>query len=214
MSDLIAACSAYVISRSEAQSAELERLARRLGFLHVQPLFSRHGFGPSDNTPKLGFFLVYRHLADRVMLAVRNLIRASDDPTVRYAPIILFTEDCDFEAYTRYVRLGFDDVLTLPDKREMLVARLEHQIKSEHVYFETDDYLGPDRRRMEVAGSTDPRRGGEPRSFSRHIVRRSVETGAQVARTEFFVSSSLLNEKLNEPALSYGQNRRPADLKI
>ncbi len=132
------------------------------------------------------------------MVAVRNLIRSSDDPRVRYAPIILFADDCDFEAYTHYIRLGFDDVLTLPDKREMLVARLEHQITGEHVYYQTEDYLGPDRRRMELAGHSDPRRGGEPRSYSRHTIHRSIETGAHAVRSEFLVSPAYRDQRIND----------------
>jgi hypothetical protein len=124
------------------------------------------------------------------MVSVRDVIRHSDDDNVRFSPIILFADECDFDTYVRYVKLGFDDVLTLPDKRDMLIARLENQITSEHTYFETDNYLGPDRRRLELPGHTDPRRGGsDSRSYAKHLVQRSVTIGSRSARTELLLSA-------------------------
>jgi DNA-binding response OmpR family regulator len=134
---------------------------------------------------------MYRHLSEDVMVNIRNIIRRSEDRNVQFSPIILFTEECDFDTYVRYVKIGFDDVLTLPDKRDMLVARLENQITSEHIYFETADYLGPDRRRLELPGQTDPRRGGESRSYSRHLVQRSVTEGSRPIRSDLLSNTPL-----------------------
>lgn len=183
-------CAAYLIARNERHTTALERLARRLGFGHVEPLYSRRTFLPDENQPVLKFFLMYRHMDERLMTTVRDVIRASPDPNIRYAPIVLFAEDCDFESYLRFVKLGFDDVLTLPDKRDMLVKRLEGQINADHIYFETDTYLGPDRRRMEAPGHTDPRRGGEQHSRIRYSIHRTVAGGSSVTRTEFFPAAN------------------------
>jgi hypothetical protein len=183
-------CAAYLIARNESHTTALERLALRLGFGHVEPLYSRKTFQPDASHPALKFFLMYRHMDERLMTTVRDVIRASSDPNVRFAPIVLFAEECDFESYLRFVKMGFDDVLTLPDKREMLVKRLEGQINADHVYFETDTYLGPDRRRMEAPGHTDPRRGGEQQSRIKHTIHRTVVGGSAAIRTEYFSAAN------------------------
>jgi hypothetical protein len=189
MASLLSQCSAYLITRNEKEGAALMRLAARLGFGHAEQLASPHE-QPAYERP-MRFFLMYRHLSEDVMVNIRNIIRRSEDRNVQFSPIILFTEECDFDTYVRYVKIGFDDVLTLPDKRDMLVARLENQITSEHIYFETADYLGPDRRRLELPGQTDPRRGGESRSYSRHLVQRSVTEGSRPIRSDLLSNTPL-----------------------
>jgi hypothetical protein len=182
-------CAAYLIARNESHTKALERLAKRLGFLHVEPLFSRKSFKPIESHPVLKFFLMYRHMDEQLMITVRDVIRACSDPNIRYAPIILFAEDCDFESYLGFVKMGFDDILTLPDKKDMLVKRLESQVNADHTYFETATYLGPDRRRMEAPGHTDPRRGGEQQSRIKHTIHRTVSGGSAATQSEYFSHS-------------------------
>lgn len=184
-------CAAYLIARNESHTAALGRLVRRLGFGYVEPLYSRRSFRPEDNHPALKFFLMYRHMDGRLMTMVRKVIRDSSDPNVRFSPIVLFTDECEFETYLGFIKMGFDDVLTLPDKREMLIQRLEGQVNTDHVYFETEDYLGPDRRRMEAPGHTDPRRDGVPRSYTRHTIHRTVAGGSSSIHRELIVHTAV-----------------------
>ena len=53
---------------------------------------------------------------------------------------------------------GFDDVICLPEKRQILTQRFERQLLTSHLYFRTETYLGPDRRRMERATEVFNRR--------------------------------------------------------
>jgi len=179
-------CTAYLIARTERQTSALDTLARRLGFAHIETLDTRRSFVSAEGATALKFFLIYRQMDPHLMMMVRDVIRKSDDPNVRFAPIVLFTDECDFETYLSFIRMGFDDVLTLPDKKDMLIKRLEGQINAEYAYFETENYLGPDRRRMEAPDHFDPRRGGETTSHIKHTVRRTLTGGSLVIRTELF----------------------------
>lgn len=201
MSDTLSKCSAYLIARTDAQTEQLRRLALRLGFGHVEALFARKDFQPDLSHPPLSFFLLYRHMSDELVVLVRNVIRRSTDPNVRFSPIVLLTDECDMDTYIHFVRLGFDDVLTLPDKREMLVHRLEQQVTAEHTYFETADYLGPDRRRLELPDHVDPRRGGEPHSFVKHTVKRSIATGSKSVRSTVLSSAEPSERTIEQRAL-------------
>jgi len=205
MSTTLSKSSAYLIARTDAQTEQLRRLSLRLGFGHVEALFTRKDFQRDGTQPPLSFFLLYRQMSDELVVLVRNVIRRSADPNVRFSPIILLTDECDMETYVHFVRLGFDDVLTLPDKREMLVHRLEQQVNAEQTYFETADYVGPDRRRLELPDHIDPRRGGEPHSYVKHTVRRSVSEGSKAVRSIVLSTADAGERSIEQRALQQGR---------
>ena len=106
------------------------------------------------------------------------------EPDLRLAVAALVDEREAVGRLEGILRLGFDDVITLPEKREVIVDRLVGQLNSEHLYIQTDSYLGPDRRRMEFPGApTDSRRMPDSPHVRLHI-RRSVERGVQIVRQE------------------------------
>jgi hypothetical protein len=152
-------CGAFLVARTEGQTGTLEKIARHLGFGTLIPINSRRDFAASETPHPVDFFLIHHHLNDSLVSAVLRAVRASQHERIRFAPIVMFIEDCPFETYLRYVHMGFDDVLALPDKRDILVQRMEGQLLSPHTYFRTGAYFGPDRRRMDLSGTIDERRG-------------------------------------------------------
>ena len=85
----------------------------------------------------------------------------------------------------KYVQFGFDDIITLSEKRQILVDRLMGQLSADHVYLQSEDYLGPDRRRMEVGASAGRSRREADTPHVRLTIHRSPEHGVQVRRREF-----------------------------
>jgi len=152
-------CGAFLVARTDGQTRALEKIAARLGFGTTMPVNSRREFAQSETPHPIDFFLVHHHLNDSLVAAVLRAVRGSEHDRVRFAPIVMFIDDCPFETYLHYVHMGFDDVLALPDKRDLLVQRLEGQLMSPHIYFRTPTYFGPDRRRMDLGDTTDERRG-------------------------------------------------------
>ncbi|HHY49413.1 MAG TPA: hypothetical protein GYA10_06660 [Alphaproteobacteria bacterium] len=187
---LLAHCRAYVIAHTEAQNRSLTGLAERAGFGFVATVCGERSVSIEARHRDLVYFFVHHRLTDTAIGAVIRLIRQSPDDAIRYAPTILVSPDCPIETVLKYVRLGFDDILTLPERREVLVDRLLGQLESEHVYYETANYLGPDRRRLELT----PRQGEGGRAtekpFSRLIIHRSVEHGVRVLKREMFGRTS------------------------
>lgn len=173
---MLAVCNAFIIAPAPAEATQLGRMAERVGFGDIASSFSPH-----RPVHPLTFFILHYRLAETAMQRVIEEVRGSDDTEIRYAPIILFTDDCPVERLLGYIRLGFDDVIALPEKREELATRLGGQLQSEQVYYETDDYLGPDRRRMELPTHRDERRTGTA-PFARLIVQRDPTKGIRVRR--------------------------------
>lgn len=173
---MLSDCNAFIIAPSSAETAQLERMAERVGFGDVASSASPHRL-----VHMLTFFILHYRLSTAAMLRVIDEVRGSDDVETRYAPIILITDDCPVGRLLHYIQLGFDDVIALPEKGEVLESRLSAQLNTDHVYFETDDYLGPDRRRMVLPEHRDDRRTGVT-PFTTLTVRRDAMHGISVQR--------------------------------
>jgi hypothetical protein len=178
---MLSSCRAVIVAQTPPQNRSLVKLAERAGFGAIGTTHDDRG-AEAEKSDVL-FFLLHHRLPDAVMSAVIRSIRVSEQPAIRYAPVALIIDDCPFETVLKYVRFGFDDVITLPERRDMLIARFVSQLETEHTYFETADYLGPDRRRMELAVHRDERRVGEI-PFTRLTIHRSTTTGVRLLRQE------------------------------
>lgn len=178
-------CHAYVIGSDEEHDQTLLKTAGTLGFTSVSGLF-RKGIPRPDVrrlTPCL-FFLVHHRVEDEVLRSVITTVRSSEHKQVRFAPLMLLLDDGPYELILRYVRLGFDDVIVLPERRALVASRFRNQLGKEVTYFSTPGYLGPDRRRMERPTDTpDERRTGQ-QPHVRYTVIRSADWGVRILRKE------------------------------
>lgn len=170
-------CRAYSIAPTMAASRTLEMLASRSGFGVVHSAFEP-GVTQDEPTP-VTYFFVHFHLSDPAMQQVIGQVRDNPAGSMRYSPIILIIDDCPVEVLLKYIEFGFDDVISLPENREVLEARLTAQLNTEHLYVQTANYLGPDRRRMEFPDHSDERRVGVS-PHMRLIIRRDPRLGTSV----------------------------------
>lgn len=177
-------CVAQLIGRGDDQIRMLERIGHRAGFVELQPLGG--GAGASDR--KLNYFLVHHGLGAGALEGVLRSVRSSIIDDVRYAPVVLFAADGPFEEYLGYIQMGFDDVITLPEKAAIVEQRLVAQLGSEHMYFDTATYFGPDRRRMEVEPPAEHKRAVMPHSHVRHYFRRDPDRGIVVVRSDSYLA--------------------------
>ena len=177
---MLSLCRAYVIAQTPAQNRSLVSLAERAGFGFVGTVLGERRVTIEAERGEIVYFLVHHKLSDGTMSSIIRLLRDNDDDAIRYAPILLIIGDCPFETILKYVRFGYDDIIALPEKRESIVARLQNQLNNEQFYVETDDYLGPDRRRMELGAASDRRRADSP--HARLTIQRTVEHGVRVLR--------------------------------
>lgn len=172
-------CRAYVMAANLRDSLALETAAHHLGFGEVTcgPGGGTHGARPG--TAVTYFFLDYR-MRDEELIDTIAAIREERNSKLRYSPIILFTADRAAETVVRYVRFGFDDVISLPARRDDLAERLAEQLHAEQVYIETKDYFGPDRRRLD--SGAELRLGISP--HTRLVFERDPRRGVRVLDRE------------------------------
>jgi CheY-like chemotaxis protein len=143
----------------------MQVLAERVGFRLVLSA------GRAEAVPDpICFFLIDYRVVDDDKRQLLMRLRSSPAPDLRFAPVIVVVGSCPAEEVMRYVRLGFDDVIALPASAATLASRLETQLSSEHTYYETATYFGPDRRR---APREETPNGNRPagRVIEHHFIR-------------------------------------------
>ena len=141
-------CRAYVMAANLRDSLALETAAHHLGFGEVVCGLDSPAHAGHTGTTITYFFLDYR-MRDEELVDTLAAIREERSSRLCYSPVILFTADQVAETVVRYVRFGFDDVISLPARRDELAERLADQLYGEQLYIETKDYFGPDRRRLD-----------------------------------------------------------------
>lgn len=167
-------CRAFIMAANLRESMALELTAHHLGFGEVVSGIGRTPGGHSHAAITY-FFLDYR-MPDEDLLDVIDVVREEKRSNLCYSPVILFTTDRAAETVVRYVRFGFDDVISLPAQRDMLAERLAEQLHSEQLYVETQDYFGPDRRRLDHG--SELRVGISP--YTRLVFQRDPRHGIRV----------------------------------
>jgi hypothetical protein len=186
-SGLLGGCAAVVVAHEERDSASLQALAKRVGFGSVSTLSE----GPHREDPEhsLTFFLLHFGLGNAGKKLLLSRLRGHPSDNVRFAPIVLFIPDGPSEEILFYIGMGFDDVICLPENSHIVASRLATQISQEHLYIETQSYLGPDRRRMELPGDTHPERKGDYEHTKLTIVRKPG-VGVNVIRRQLFLKAT------------------------
>jgi response regulator RpfG family c-di-GMP phosphodiesterase len=180
---MLSSCKAVVIGRTPAQLDFLAKTADRCGFAFVE---GAGRAGTQSLHAALQFILIDYRVGDDHVEAVVNAIRAGAN-AVRFAPVIVIANDCPFDKVLFYVRHGVDDVITLPEKREVLTQRFSQQLNTEQMYLKTADYFGPDRRRLDLDTTIDTRRQGMA-GHERFFFRRVPGRGIEILRHEIFTA--------------------------
>lgn len=178
-------CNAYVVGATKQQTSELVDLAEGVGFVSVHLVHAEQR-SPAARQPQLNFFLVHYMLSDEHKKAVLAAVRGSPDQDVRFAPVVLISDDCPSETILAYVEFGFDDIISLPETTDMLEQRLSRQLHNPQVYVETAQYLGPDRRRFEAASEIQGWRRAGLKGHTRYTILRHPEHGVEIQQKVLF----------------------------
>jgi DNA-binding response OmpR family regulator len=142
---------------------------------------------PDPNERRLPFFFFHRLVSEDLLL--NAIARIRSDERQRFSPAVLIVGECSENDVVRYIGLGFDDIVTLPEAVRVLERRFAHQLGTQFSYFETANYFGPDRRRAKRPGSgNEQKRPGEFR-YVRYLIQRA-STGVDILRREVLLSSN------------------------
>lgn len=173
--------SAFVVGPHDGPGAALADLARGLGFAGVHAFSSLAAAEAQAQHLPLLFFLFAAVDDVRDLKSAADAIRFSPGRRIRFCPMVYFSESPSIDAIRTCVEMGFDDVITLPFSAARVSQRLDRLVDRTQVYFETADYLGPDRG----AGRSHTRAGGQ---YRRLEIIRTVMAGVSVMRDEMQIA--------------------------
>lgn len=177
---ILARCLAIVVAPHEAGEKILRQVGHRAGFGTV---VAHDAVGPLASQ-QIPFFLVHHALSDASKRDLLANIRRAAAQNIRFAPVILFLPDGPAEETLRSITMGFDDVISLPERATVLASRLGNQVETKHLYIETANYLGPDRRRMETASVDNAQRHAGGSSHTRVTLMRRPGFGIDIVNRQ------------------------------
>jgi len=181
-------CLACLVAETVAQRKTLETLATRTGFGGI----SMDATGPAFPDPadrRLAYFFFHCMVGNDLLRQTLGRIRKDD--RLRFSPAVLIADECSKSDVCRYINLGFDDIVVLPEAARVLERRLTNQLTTPVSYFETSTYFGPDRRRsqrLNTPSTVGQKAPGEHRHV-RYLVQRGA-AGIEILRRELVISSN------------------------
>jgi hypothetical protein len=178
--------SAYIVGPSDATGIAVADLARRIGFASVAPYGGLAQAERQAQRTPLCFFLFVPVEDVRTVRRVSAAIRFCTRGTLRFSPLIYFSESPSLEAITACIQMGFDDVITLPFTQGRVEERLHRQIGQTLVYYDVPSYFGPDRARID--NLLDPFEQRKSDSYRRLEIIRHLATGVNVLRDDVYIS--------------------------
>lgn len=178
---MLSACKAIVIGRTAAQVRRLKSVAARAGFGIVEDPAIAVLPVPRAS---ISYVLVHHKVGDELLSSVVRAIR-SGNKDMCFSPIIVVADRLTLETTLHFVDLGVDDIITLAEKRDVLIERFSSHLWLERFYVETESYLGPDRRHAGAGAAGDERRSGYA-GHARYMIRRIPEYGTTVVRHQIF----------------------------
>lgn len=195
-------CLACLVASTPGQQKTLETLATRTGFGGVSMDETGAGF-PGAADRRMPYFFFHSLIDDTLLRDTLARIRTDDH--LRFCPAILVIGEISMNDAVRYIGLGFDDIVTLPESARVLERRFTHQLSTPIHYFEAGTYFGPDRRRARRDGDAPAqKRPGEFR-YVRYLIQRSA-TGVDILRREVLLSSNPAPVSTRPAAATVGVN--------
>lgn len=170
-------CRAIIVAPTPFDSRALAEIATEVGFGDIASIFDDTDQSNGLRYP-VSYFLVHHRLSDTDCADIIDAVRNIDRPGLRFSPMVVMMPETSGESVRKFVGMGFDDVISLPQSQVQLTARLGTQLDRDIVYFETSDYLGPDRRRMDAHGFLHRSVAISP--HTRIVLRRDPEQGTRI----------------------------------
>ena len=145
---MLNSCTSLIVAGRRSDLVELVEFSRQVGFGAIVAPDAEQT--PPITEPKVGpitYFVIDSRTPLEHLRGVVKALRRSSDPNLRFAPVVVVGSALTQLQTRHFAMEGFDDIISLPMDTEQAITRLEEQLVRTNYYYETADYLGPDRRR-------------------------------------------------------------------
>ena len=175
---------AFIVGPREGSGAGLTDLCLGIGFDSVRRFSTIDAAEQQVAKTPVCFFIFTADAGVDKINSVSRAIRFSRNRQVRYAPMVCFAETPSRQLVSLCIKAGFDDILIPPFSIKRVGARLSAMLGQPVTFYETPDYIGPDRRSREGQGKNAPSEPGKGGAHRRIDIVRKFEKGIFVLRDE------------------------------
>ncbi len=176
---------AFVIGPRDGSGAGLTDLCLGIGFESVRRFSKIEEAEQQVAKTPVCFFVFTADAGTEKLGSVSKAIRFSRNRQVRYAPMVCFAESPSRQLVTLCIKAGFDDILIPPFSVKRVGQRLNTMLEQPVRFYETPDYIGPDRRNREGKETIVPSERGTGGEHRRIDFVRKFEKGISILRDDF-----------------------------
>ncbi len=179
---------AFILGPENGPKAALMDLSTDIGFRAVMRFGDIEKAERQVRQTPVCFFLFNSQMDNDEIRDKAHKIRFSRSRQVRFSPMVCFVESPNPSSISMYLQTGFDDILAPPYSAKRVAPRLEAQIERRLVYYETEDYFGPDRGTSHFLGKQkinypDRAKEGDHRRIE---ITRNFDSEINIVNDQFF----------------------------
>lgn len=184
---------AYTIAPSREGHWRLAELTEQSGFVRTAVYKNVHLLSQQRGA-LLPFGVVEGAMSLDMIKETLNDIRSFPEIDICYMPMVLVTDKTNMDFIGACINAGFDDILALPCRTTAFTRRIKCQMETQLLYYRTETYFGPDRRRGQVkANGMQRRAGGAGHNFEKITIRRSRRSGIKIISHEKFDADDIMS---------------------
>ncbi len=175
----------FIVGPQDGPGAALMELAQTIGFAGISPFTTIARAEQQVQQTPICFFLFAATENVGDLRGVADAIRFNSTRRLRFSPLIYFSESPSADGISDCLKMGFDDIITMPFTPARVSGRIRRQIGRSLHYYETATYFGPDRRDPVVAEK------GQVGRFRRLEIVRNLMSGINVLREDNMTGSAI-----------------------
>ncbi|MCF4099606.1 hypothetical protein [Maritalea mediterranea] len=139
--------SAFIVCKDSAWAKSFHSVLTEIGFAQVEHFAEAESLNVVPFSRPLQFCFLTQISSNKEVRAAMQAIREHRHERHRFSPVVMLSRDLPRQQIYEYIAMGIDDILQFPCSLKFMTDRLKRQMFQPVKYFETEDYLGPDRRR-------------------------------------------------------------------
>jgi len=178
---------AYYIGADNDFLSVSNELAASIGFKEINKFTNLAQIELQTLENPVCFFLFDETQEVKSLKKIVDRIRACKRHKIRFFPLIYLCSNPSPDIIRQTLALGFDDVIIKPFNNN-IKTRLQLQIDKNIIYYETSEYFGPDRRRLDSKQKITKRETQKGIKYCQYKFLRCLENGTKIIEKKILVS--------------------------
>ncbi len=179
---------AYYVGLSDDLPAASKELAKEIGFCAIKKFTTLTDVERQILQTPICFFIFDQVPDIKQLQSIVKPIRSCKRHNIRFSALIYLCNIPSPNTIREGIVMGFDDVIAKPFDGKKAKLRVESQIDKIIPYFETDQYFGPDRRRLQEKQPALKTENRNKKQYHHYKFIRDLKTGIIIKDKKILLS--------------------------